>query len=202
MGDPSRGAPINHRGDVRAGRTTTPERRTAQRSAPYCMKLPAEGLNVRCASTVCRCSTFKAPRLRAALDSWPPFLMSQPADVGHRRSALGLAQCVGDLLVGKSLALHGPLLPLLCRTSEVSLVRERTSLNALDSKDRAFCSAAPIAWCVANAHARVAPWRLSPSLESQSDRRSISASVVRQRRGTDREWPSIKSVGNGHKGGL
>src|SRR5579871_2368885 len=45
-----------------------------------------------------------------------------PADVRHRRSAFGLAQCVGDLLVGKSLALHGPLLPF-WRTSEVSLVQ-------------------------------------------------------------------------------
>src|SRR5579862_122425 len=43
-----------------------------------------------------------------------------PADIRHGRPAFGLAQRVGDLLVGKSLALHGPLLPLR-RTSEVSL---------------------------------------------------------------------------------
>src|SRR5580658_11079060 len=38
----------------------------------------------------------------------------------HRCAALGLPQRVRDLLVGKSLALHGPLLPL-WRTSEVQL---------------------------------------------------------------------------------
>src|SRR5579863_6387767 len=34
-----------------------------------------------------------------------------PADIGHRRAALRLAQRVGDLLFGVSLALNGPLLP-------------------------------------------------------------------------------------------
>src|SRR6516164_1225221 len=44
------------------------------------------------------------------------------ADVRHRGSAFGLSQRIGDLLIGKSLALHGPLLPFL-RTPEVSLVQ-------------------------------------------------------------------------------
>jgi hypothetical protein len=42
--------------------------------------------------------------------------------VGHRGAAFRLAQRKGNLLVGKSLPLHGPLLPFR-RTSEVSLVQ-------------------------------------------------------------------------------
>src|SRR5882762_3289702 len=45
-----------------------------------------------------------------------------PAYICHRRPAFRLAQRHGNLLVGKSLALHGPRLPFR-RTSEVSLVQ-------------------------------------------------------------------------------